>query len=79
MPAPADGLSEAAVARITEAVTSAGYTADQLRVIEIRSGSPALEDGTDVSSAAPEDETDVSSASPEDGEALMELTQAPEG
>ena len=90
VPAPADGLSEAAVARITEAVTSAGYTADQLRVIEIRSGSPALEDGTDassaapedetdVSSAAPEDETDVSSASPEDGEALMELTQAPEG
>ena len=38
VPAPAEGLSEAAVARITEAVTSAGYTADQLHVIEIRSG-----------------------------------------
>ncbi len=43
VPAPADGLSEAAVARITEAVTSAGYTADQLQVIEIRSGSPSSE------------------------------------
>lgn len=38
VPAPAEGLSEAAVARISEAVTSAGYTADQLHVIEIRSG-----------------------------------------
>ena len=36
VPAPADGLSEAAVARITETVTSeTGYNATQLNVIEI--------------------------------------------
>ena len=37
VPAPAEGLSEAAVARITEAVTTGtDFTADQLRVIEIK-------------------------------------------
>lgn len=38
VPAPADGLSEAAVARITETVTSeTAYTASQLNVIEVPS------------------------------------------
>ena len=37
VPAPAEGLSEAAVARITETVTSeTDYTAAQLNVIEIK-------------------------------------------
>ena len=70
VPAPADGLSEAAVARITEAVTSAGYTADQLTVIEIRSGSPAGVDTTAQPGA------DAGTGTPEDSEALTEL--APE-
>ena len=68
--APADGLSEAAVARITEAVTSAGYTADQLTVIEIRSGSPAGVDTTAQPGA------DAGTGTPEDSEALTKL--APE-
>ncbi len=70
VPAPADGLSEAAVARITEAVTSAGYTADQLTVIEIRSGSPAGVDTTAQPGA------DAGTGTPEDSEAITEL--APE-
>lgn len=38
VPAPKDGLSEAAVARITETVTSeTSYTAAQLNVIEVPS------------------------------------------
>lgn len=38
VPAPRDGLSEAAVARITETVTSeTSYTAAQLNVIEVPS------------------------------------------
>ena len=37
VPAPAEGLDEAAVARITEAVTSAtGYTVEQIKVIEVK-------------------------------------------
>ncbi|MFR5887249.1 MAG: SpoIIIAH-like family protein [Oscillospiraceae bacterium] len=70
VPAPAEGLSAAAAARITEAVTSAGYTADQLNVIEIRSGSPSAGTG--------EGETDTGSAGAEDSEALTETSPAPQ-
>ena len=70
VPAPAEGLSAAAAARITEAVTSAGYTADQLNVIEIRSGSPSAGTG--------EDETDTGSAGAEDSETLTETSPAPQ-
>lgn len=69
VPAPAEGLSAAAAARITEAVTSAGYTADQLNVIEIRSGSPSAGTG--------EGETDTGSAGAEDSETLTETSPAP--
>ena len=69
VPAPAVGLSAAAAARITEAVTSAGYTADQLNVIEIRSGSPSAGTG--------EGETDTGSAGAEDSETLTETSPAP--
>lgn len=70
VPAPAEGLSAAAAARITEAVTSAGYTADQLNVIEIRSGSPSAGTG--------EGETDTGSAGAEDSETLTETSPAPQ-
>ena len=70
VPAPAEGLSAAAAARITEAVTSAGYTADQLNVIEIRSGSPSAGTG--------EGETDTGSAGSEDSETLTETSPAPQ-
>ncbi len=70
VPAPAEGLSAAAAARITEAVTSAGYTADQLNVIEIRSGSPSAGMG--------EGETDTGSAGAEDSETLTETSPAPQ-
>lgn len=70
VPAPAEGLSAAAAARITEAVTSAGYTADQLNVIEIRSGSPSTGTG--------EGETDTGSAGAEDSETLTETSPAPQ-
>lgn len=71
VPAPAEGLSEAAVARITEAVTSAGYTADQLHVIEIRSGqvteqSPTEPD-TDAGTGTGTD-TDTGTGTGEDSE-----------
>ena len=70
VPAPAEGLSAAAAARITEAVTSAGYTADQLNVIEIRSGSPSAGTG--------EGETDTGSAGAEDSETLTETSPVPQ-
>ena len=70
VPAPAEGLSAAAAARITEAVTSAGYTADQLNVIEIRSGSPSAGTG--------EGETDTGSAGAEDSATLTETSPAPQ-
>lgn len=70
VPAPAEGLSAAAAARITEAVTSAGYTADQLNVIEIRSGSPSAGTG--------EGETDTGSAGAKDSETLTETSPAPQ-
>ena len=70
VPAPAEGLSAAAAARITEAVTSAGYTADQLNVIEIRSGSPSAGTG--------EGETGTGSAGAEDSETLTETSPAPQ-
>ena len=70
VPAPAEGLSAAAAARITKAVTSAGYTADQLNVIEIRSGSPSAGTG--------EGETDTGSAGAEDSETLTETSPAPQ-
>ena len=70
VPAPAEGLSAAAAARITEAVTSAGYPADQLNVIEIRSGSPSAGTG--------EGETDTGSAGAEDSETLTETSPAPQ-
>lgn len=70
VPAPAEGLSAAAAARITEAVTSAGYTADQLNVIEIRSGSPSAGTG--------EGETDTGSAGAEDSKTLTETSPAPQ-
>ena len=70
VPAPAEGLSAAAAARITEAVTSAGYTADQLNVIEIRSGSPSAGTG--------EGETDTGPAGAEDSETLTETSPAPQ-
>ena len=42
LPAPAEGLSEAAVARVTDIITSgAGVPASQIRIIEIKSGSVA--------------------------------------
>lgn len=55
VPAPAEGLSAAAVARITEAVTaSTDFTADQLRVIEIKSSGAgsASDAGTDSADSA---------------------------
>lgn len=70
VPAPAEGLSAAAAARITEAVTSAGYTADQLNVIEIRSGSPSAGTGGG--------ETDTGSAGAEDSETLTETSPVPQ-
>lgn len=46
VPAPAEGLSEAAVARITETITSeTDYNATQINVIEIRNGVPSGEIG----------------------------------
>lgn len=39
VPAPEEGLSEAAVARITDTVTSeTGYSASQIKIIEVREG-----------------------------------------
>ena len=38
VPAPADGLSEASVARITDTITSeTEYTPSQIKIIEVRS------------------------------------------
>lgn len=46
VPAPAEGLSDAAVARITETITSeTDYNATQINVIEIRNGVPSGEIG----------------------------------
>lgn len=47
VPAPVEGLSDAAVARITETITAeTDYDATQLRVIEIKNGSPASDAGS---------------------------------
>ena len=62
VPAPAEGLSEAAVARITEAVTTGtDFTADQLRVIEIKPS------GTGTTDAGTAPETDDGSSSADQG------------
>ena len=46
VPAPMEGLSEAAVARITETITAeTDYDATQLRVIEIKDGAPSADSG----------------------------------
>ena len=67
VPAPAEGLSEAAVARITEAVTTGtDFTADQLRVIEIKpSGAGTTDAGT--APVVPAPETDDGSSSADQG------------
>ena len=87
VPAPAEGLSEAAVARITEAVTTGtDFTADQLRVIEIKpSGTGTTDAGTapetdDGSSSADqggsEGTTDAGSGSGEDTDTLLPESDA---
>jgi stage III sporulation protein AH len=51
VPAPAEGLSEAAVARITDTITTeSGYAATQLRIIEVKSNVSGTDSdsGTDV-------------------------------
>ena len=51
VPAPAEGLSEAAVARITDTITTeSGYDPTQIRIIEVKgnAGSTGSETGTDT-------------------------------
>ena len=82
VPAPAEGLSEAAVARITEAVTTGtDFTADQLRVIEIKpSGTGTAPETDDGSSSADqggsEGTTDAGSGSGEDTDTLLPESDA---
>ena len=87
VPAPAEGLSEAAVARITEAVTTGtDFTADQLRLIELKpSGTGTTDAGTapetdDGSSSADqggsEGTTDAGSGSGEDTDTLLPESDA---
>ena len=82
VPAPAEGLSEAAVARITEAVTTGtDFTADQLRVIEIKpSGTGTAPETDDGSSSADqggsEGTTDAGSSSGEDTDTLLPESDA---
>lgn len=85
VPAPAEGLSEAAVARITEAVTTGtDFTADQLRVIEIK---PSGTGTTDAAAASPavtdtaadesgEDTTDAGKGEGEDTDTLLPESDA---
>ena len=69
VPAPAEGLSEADVARITETITAeTDYDASQLRVIEIKPGT-AQEEGVDASAAADDALAPAASASPAAAEA----------
>lgn len=82
VPAPTEGLSEAAVARITEAVTTGtDFTADQLRVIEIKpSGTGTAPETDDGSSSADqggsEGTTDAGSGSGEDTDTLLPESDA---
>ena len=85
VPAPAEGLSEAAVARITEAVTTGtDFTADQLRVIEIK---PSGTGTTDAAAASPavtdtaaaeggEDTTDAGKGEGENTDTLLPESDA---
>lgn len=69
VPAPAEGLSEADVARITETITAeTDYDASQLRVIEIKPGT-AQEGGVDASATADDALAPAASASPAAAEA----------
>lgn len=69
VPAPAEGLSEADVARITETITAeTDYDASQLRVIEIKPGT-AQEEGVDASATADDALAPAASASPAAAEA----------
>ena len=84
VPAPAEGLSEAAVARITEAVTTGtDFTADQLRVIEIKpsgtgttdaAASPAVTDTAADESG--EDTTDAGKGEGADTDTLLPESDA---
>ena len=69
VPAPAEGLSEADVARITETITAeTDYDASQLRVIEIKPGTSQGE-GVDASATADDALAPAASASPAAAEA----------
>lgn len=86
VPAPTEGLSEAAVARITEAVTAGtDFTADQLRVIEIKPSGTGGADagtvpGTDGGTSAGEQEeggaSDAGTGSGEDTDTLLPESDA---
>ena len=73
VPAPMEGLSEAAVARITETITAeTDYDATQLRVIEIKDGAPSADSGqldgdegqVETGESAPGEVTDAALATP---------------
>ncbi|MFR5783363.1 MAG: SpoIIIAH-like family protein, partial [Oscillospiraceae bacterium] len=84
VPAPAEGLSEAVVARITEAVTTGtDFTADQLRVIEIKpsgtgttdaAASPAVTDS--AAAEGGEDTTDAGKGEGADTDTLLPESDA---
>ena len=84
VPAPAEGLSEAAVARITEAVTTGtDFTADQLRVIEIQPSGTGTTDaaaspaGTDTAAdEGGEDTTDAGKGEGADTDTLLPESDA---
>ena len=86
VPAPAEGLSEASVARITEAVTTGtDFTADQLRVIEIKPSDTGTTDSATASPAATsagasgesgEDTTDAGKGEGEDTDTLLPESDA---